>query len=535
MSQHKHLLDLIAENSEIFYENAPCGFVFTAPDGVILKANKIFFEWSGYKEEDFLENLRFQDILSTGSRIHYETNFRPLLQIQGTLNEIAIDFLIKDGGYFPALMNSTAVKDLKDNVLFICSSLFNISDRRLYEKQLIETKFRAEKIADRLDFLEKAGQIFRGAKNLKESITEVSETACTKFCNACSVDMYRDNKFLRIAEVNSFNGKKLPEFTSDHLVSKPILVPNGELSFPDLEPESVLMVPIKDKGEVIGLWTAYMLEFGQVFTHDDLEVLVEIGTRAVEFIKVSLLQEERDREMNEKLENLKQLEEEKEIREKFVATLTHDLRSPLTAVKMCAQSILRKIDDAEVIQSLTVRVINNVNRIDHMIQNLLDANTIRAGGKLELEMNLCDLIYEIKEAVLDLSTIHGNRFIYEGPNQLEGYWNRMSIRRIIENLCNNAVKYGANNTPIIIKVGINQEKTIITVNNRGDLIGPEDQKTLFQPYQRTDSARKSSQKGWGLGLSLVRAVSEAHGGRVEVSSTNKEGTTFSVILPIRKV
>jgi len=99
------------------------------------------------------------------------------------------------------------------------------------------------------------------------------------------------------------------------------------------------------------------------------------------------------------------------------------------------------------------------------------------------------------------------------------------MRRIIENLCNNAIKYGAGDHPVTVSVAQNgPDEVSVSVHNWGLPIPPEDQKLLFQQYRRMDSA----QKGWGLGLTLVEGLAKAHRGTVRVESTRETGTTFTV-------
>ncbi|MGZ3747228.1 MAG: GAF domain-containing sensor histidine kinase [Pseudobdellovibrionaceae bacterium] len=230
------------------------------------------------------------------------------------------------------------------------------------------------------------------------------------------------------------------------------------------------------------------------------------------------------------------LETERELRENFVSLLSHDLRTPLSAARISAQLIQREANITEPIRSLASRIVSNMNRVDQMISDLLDANRIRSGEKLPLNIEPFDLVALVRRTLEELSTIHGERFVLKVPEILDGYWDKSSIRRIIENLCNNAVKYGSPDAPIILSLSqTNDQMTdqvTIEVQNTGDLISPEDQKTLFQQFRRSQKAQGSGKKGWGIGLTLVRGVAEAHGGTVKVASDAQRGTVFTVTLPI---
>jgi PAS domain S-box-containing protein len=228
-----------------------------------------------------------------------------------------------------------------------------------------------------------------------------------------------------------------------------------------------------------------------------------------------------------------QLENEKILREQFVSMLTHDLRSPLSAAKISAQFMQRTTLNQEKITSLSGRIIESLNRADNMIENLLDANRIKAGERLPLKIEKFDLVELISDSLIDLATIHGDRFrLNSNLPKVEGFWSPEGILRIIENLCTNAVKFGREHSPI--SVLINQENSHVTicVHNFGIPIPIEEQKKLFDPYQRSNRMDKEAVVGWGLGLTLVKGLAESHGGSVKVDSSEREGTTFSITIPL---
>lgn len=240
----------------------------------------------------------------------------------------------------------------------------------------------------------------------------------------------------------------------------------------------------------------------------------------------------RDRELVDVHQYASNLEKERELREQFVATLTHDLRTPLTAAKMGAQFILRRPDNVEKNQQLAVKIIRSIDRMDQMIRDLLDASRIRAGESLALTMNPCDLREVALMTLRELGAAYGDRFMLETDrDSINGYWNEDGLRRVIENLASNAVKYGFPQQLITVSLKQTDETAQIIVHNFGPPIAPEEQQSLFEPFQRSHTAQSGSKKGWGLGLTLVKGVVEAHGGYVNVSSGEGEGTRFIVTLP----
>jgi len=226
------------------------------------------------------------------------------------------------------------------------------------------------------------------------------------------------------------------------------------------------------------------------------------------------------------------LEMERELRENFVSLLSHDLRTPLSAAKISAQLIQREPGVPADSQAFAARIVYNLSRADQMISDLLDANRIRSGEKLPLKIEFLNLTSLVKRTLEELATIHGDRFVFTAPDSVEGYWDQNFLRRTIENLSNNAIKYGSPDTPVNLTLKQDLDTVTIEVQNKGNLISPEDQKSLFQQFKRSQHAQRSGKKGWGIGLTLVRGVAEAHGGNITVSSDAARGTVFTLTLPM---
>jgi signal transduction histidine kinase len=233
------------------------------------------------------------------------------------------------------------------------------------------------------------------------------------------------------------------------------------------------------------------------------------------------------------LMDLEKLKVERSIRETFVATLTHDLRNPLTSAKLCAQLLFRSRDTFEAKEKIAGRVISSIDRAIDMIDDLLDVSRIRAGQSLPMEITPCDLNALLSETLDDLATIHGERFVFKPKKlALQGHWSCKNIRRAVENLLGNAVKYGSPTAPITVLLSQTGEKVQIAVHNEGPVLTSDEQLTVFEPFKRTPSAEAGGKVGWGLGLTLVRGIAKAHGGSVEVQSGQGRGTTFTIELPI---
>jgi signal transduction histidine kinase len=228
------------------------------------------------------------------------------------------------------------------------------------------------------------------------------------------------------------------------------------------------------------------------------------------------------------------LEEEGKLRETFVNTLSHDLRLPLTSATLSAQLIARSPENASNSQLLASRIVSDLSRMERMISDLLDASRVRAGERLRLDdVRVCNLRSLTVDTIVMLRAIHGDRFVLGGEQvEVWGYWNSDGLRRVIENLATNAIKYGRPEGPVTVTVKLSGQCVELSVHNQGEPIPPQDRANLFQQFKRLGSAHNSKKKGWGLGLAVVRGVVEAHGGEVSIESSAGHGTTFVVTLPI---
>ncbi len=137
------------EDLEDLFDNAPCGYVSARPDGRITKVNRTLASWLGHEREQ-LVGRRFQDLLNIAGKIYYETHFAPLLRMQGFFNEVALDLVTQGRHALPVLVNAVERRDAAGEVRFIRITVFNASDRRRYERELLEARRAAEAASNEL-------------------------------------------------------------------------------------------------------------------------------------------------------------------------------------------------------------------------------------------------------------------------------------------------------------------------------------------------------------------------------------------------
>lgn len=134
----------LIDDAEELYDRAPCGYITTAPDGRILKVNQTFLTWTGYGRDDLAGRRCLSDLLTPGGRIYHETHYAPMLQMQGSVREIALEIVTADGRRIPALMNSVLERDSSGAPVVVRTAIFDATERRSYEQELLKAKQRAE-------------------------------------------------------------------------------------------------------------------------------------------------------------------------------------------------------------------------------------------------------------------------------------------------------------------------------------------------------------------------------------------------------
>jgi signal transduction histidine kinase len=220
-----------------------------------------------------------------------------------------------------------------------------------------------------------------------------------------------------------------------------------------------------------------------------------------------------------------------DIQERLTTTLAHDLRTPISAAKLGAQLILKKPTDATSCSTLATGIVSSLSRIDQMIHDLLDGSKLRAGELLSMPLADCDLDEVLKKVVNEMSLSDPTRIIYKSVGPVIGQWSENGIRRVIDNLVSNALKFSPPKSCISIQLHKTEKDVEISVHNFGDPITPEEKLNLFENFRRAKNSQGKT--GWGLGLTVVKGITAAHGGKIEVESSSETGTVFKVTLPLR--
>lgn len=217
-------------------------------------------------------------------------------------------------------------------------------------------------------------------------------------------------------------------------------------------------------------------------------------------------------------------------REQNIAGLTHDLRDPLSTAMMEIELIMLT-DDSTKIKHYASKVKEHLSRMNGMISQLLNSMMFNKSISQSIDINHFDILDLMNEVLLDAITVHGQRFQFIA-HSIKGWWDRDAIRRVLENMIGNAIKYGDLDKMITVRSETVHERLLLSVHNEGAVIPAEEQESIFQIYRRARATKHEQIQGWGIGLSFVRSVAESHGGSVGVESTLENGTTFIIDIPV---
>jgi PAS domain S-box-containing protein len=168
------------EDFRELYEDAPCGYLSTRLDGTIVGVNQTFLSWTGHTREELLYSAKLQDLLTTPGKIFYETQFAPLLQMQSSVKEVALELVRKHADPLPVLLNSDRVTALADGSEFIRTIFFDATARRRYERDLLESRRNLEeKVRRRTAELEREvserGKAERGLRELSSRLLRLQD------------------------------------------------------------------------------------------------------------------------------------------------------------------------------------------------------------------------------------------------------------------------------------------------------------------------------------------------------------------------
>ena len=494
------------EDADDFYEQSPCGYVSTRPDGTIVRLNETLVGWLGRTRAELLAGVRFQSLLTVGGRIFFDTHFAPLLHMQGRVDEIAFELARKGAAPLPVLVNAVCKTDPRGAPLMVRMTLFNATDRRRYERELLAARQRAEQLeqrlrlavqssslgtfdwdvdADEIDYSRQARRMFgwpaaaRGAATLASHLDPVLPADRARVLDA-------------LARARDAGGD------GEYAVQYRIARPDGAVRWLD----AVGQAQFEGAG----------------------------ATRRVVRIAGVL------RDVTEQRELVAQLQEADRRKDEFLAMLAHEIRNPLAPLRNALRILAHEPLTARGHDALQLGS-RQVGQIVRLVDDLLEVSRITR-GKIALRCEPVDvgtIVRQVAQANAPALLARAQPLSLAlpdvGPSIVA---DPVRLTQMVENLLTNASKYSDDDCPIRIRVTDEADTVSIEVIDEGVGIEPDQLARLFEPFTQVDSTLDRAQGGLGIGLALVRRLAEMHGGSASAHSAGRgQGSRFVVRLPRR--
>jgi two-component system sensor histidine kinase SenX3 len=221
------------------------------------------------------------------------------------------------------------------------------------------------------------------------------------------------------------------------------------------------------------------------------------------------------------------------VRRDFVANVSHELKTPVGAIKLLAEAVADASDDPEAVERFARRMLTESDRLARMVQQIIELSRLQGDEPLEAPA-VVDVDEVVKRSVditmMDASNKHIS-VVTGGTPGLTVFGSEEQVSAAITNLVSNAVAYSGDDSTVLVSTKPNEDMVDISVVDQGIGIPHDELDRIFERFYRVDPARHRSTGGTGLGLSIVKHVAATHGGEVRVWSLEGQGSTFTLSLP----
>jgi PAS domain S-box-containing protein len=445
----------------------------------------------------------------------------------------------KDGAQIRVESTITHVKDARGNILGVTAI-----DRDVTAERAIEENVR---------FLAEASKVLNSSLDYRTTLTTLAQLGVPEIADWCAVAMRTESggiDQLAVAHVDPAKVEWAKELgranppDPDAPTGVPNVLRTGRSEFLPIITEemlvaaglddeqmalvrrigfsSVMIVPLRVQERTIGAMTFVSAESGRHYTLADLAFAEEVANRAALAVENARLYTEAQRAIA--------------VRDEFLSLASHELKTPVTSLKMYTQVIQRQAErrgDTDLVDRL-VKMDRQTDKLTTLINDLLSVSRIQ-GGRLEYVDEAVDLnavVHETLDLIQPTTTRH--QIIVEGAVADRVWGDSERIGQIVANFLTNAIKYSPQADRIIVRLESDDMCARISVQDFGIGIEAEHQPRLFEQFYRVSDPSEKTYPGLGLGLYIASEIVRRHGGTIDVRSTRGEGSTFTFTLPLMR-
>ncbi|MCQ1986068.1 PAS domain-containing sensor histidine kinase [Arthrobacter sp. zg-Y844] len=510
---------------EEHFHAAASGYLVLTTDGTILDANRTLASWTGHSREGLLGG-NIIDLMPLADQVVFTSYAVPQLAVAGCFNEMAAELVSADGDLIPVLLSGvrSEEKDARDGAGVDRIAVFNASERRLYERELVAALRKAEAAEAARAAAEEETREKQKALEEKDRVLQANlaksrerEALLDTVLNTIDVGLLvvdaQGRTMLTNAHLQSAWNRVQTDVTPGG--DRPIFGPDRVTPLSDVES------PVR-RAVAGESFSNRLVWFGSLDRGNQMALNVSARPiRAEGAVSGSVIV----------YSDVSRLVHAVAAQEEFVASVSHELRTPLTSIMGYLDLALDEEGLSPVVTSALNVALRNSERLLALVSDLLSV----ASGATKMDRRPVDLAEIVRAGVVSVSpkaTAGRVDLVSEIPASLTADADPQRLAQVVDNLLSNAVKYSPDGGTVTIRLGQDDHAVRLSVADTGIGMSEAEQEKVFTKFFRSRRAVASAVPGVGLGLVITKNIVESHGGKLSFVSSPGQGSEFTVSLPL---
>lgn len=501
------------DDLEDLYEHAPCGYLSLEPGGRIDRVNATFLAWTGYSHEELL-GRNFQNLLNIAGKIFYETHFAPLLRLQGSFSEVALDLVARDGMPIPVLVNAAERRDATGKTTFIRITVFNATDRRRYERELLAARNTLAETNQKLHDLNEEVS----ATNLR---LDLANRELRAFYETLPVGIFRTDELGKIVQASRSFCTLLGIQAAEHWSTT---------------------IASKDRSDIMRQWEGAIRNGHSFSSRFQVGGDLDAALRCIEMKAVPIAQAEggasafvgmiEDVSEQVRIEGQKrQIDRDAAVRQ-LTGGFAHNLNGILTVIMGNLEILEDDLADRPQSRTVVEGGLVATQRASALVSRLLLYSGYTFTRLENLEIDPC--LKAVAKSMVDrIGKPHRLTCDFRARGALVPLDNDM-LKEALEELILNAAAAMPDGGEIRISTKLSMRSDS---SDRGDIVIAVSDHGIGMDHATLAKARepfftrRDVGEGMGLGLSLVDGIARIAGGELRLHSDEGNGTTVEMHLP----